>query len=788
MRLQSPCSAGTSASVRSRVLPVGGSRRKVVAASVTEEGSALGVKERWQRIQDGEDDLEIANLDGMGMGMGRTGSAEQLQLDRASARRTRMQRDLLEIKAQEPEAHSDPETTSGLADALPAPRVSLVSRVVSALAGQEHRVQHLWSAVVKIGAAAVGAVFFSPEQMRRRLVRARSGEERARRAAGALATLPGILAAAVATTEAEANALRDRADAKAAKAAKEGEVEAAQRGLLSPAGAMRSRLQVVLVSDRSGVDMPTLLRLKTDLADAASADNRSLADVELQVSSTRPSGRPLNLTLPLAAIADESQLRDADDYVWEDHSETAKCVVSAAAADTAAAAIDAAEAAQLVVKAAADSAAAAADAANALAAAARDDNESAVASGISNGSIVCVDAAAAAPEDDAMGGGVEGDKGVGMPPLPNIGYLDAVLLVAEPREGEASSPSKRAVWYTRLADAAGSLKEKGFTHVVLPAHALLPQTAAPHEVEAEARTLRSACAALRAAGLVPVSAIPLADATSAPSEGALGRLHGWLGFGGWSLSGARPRDSPQQHHPASLQALVANTVGLDAVSVGEGDGQLGWDAGAVWDAPAALSRTQDTCRQALCDWVDAHHSSAAARDVPTAALLRRAAATSKWSLMSDARGKAPGLIGWWPSKAVTYVEADSTAQSSAVAVLPELLPACYAYVLTHPGLPSIPLSAMGGADASLTAAVTELLALRRRAGVRSDAHVSIMRADDDSYLGIVTGSDSQICVKLGPRYTMAPDVPFETDGWRLAAQGRQYAVWERPLSARVGMR
>jgi hypothetical protein len=240
---------------------VSGSRRRVVAASVNasppkEEGTSLGVKERWQRIQDEEDDMEIS-VHGLDGSMGGDGSAEQLQLDRAAARRTRMQRELLEIKAQEPEAHSDPETTSGLADPLPAPRVSLVARVKSALAGPEHAVQHLWSAVVQIGAAAAGAVFFSPDQMRRRLTRARASEERARRAAGALASLPGTLAAAVATTDAEvlhrgaeADALRRLSEAEAdgpAKAAKEGEEEAsaaAQGSVLSPAGAMRSRLQV----------------------------------------------------------------------------------------------------------------------------------------------------------------------------------------------------------------------------------------------------------------------------------------------------------------------------------------------------------------------------------------------------------------------------------------------------------------------------------------------------------------------------------------------------------------
>eukprot|EP00955_Chlamydomonas_euryale_P090904 364583-Chlamydomonas_euryale.AAC.1 len=50
--------------------------------------------------------------------------------------------------------------------------------------------------------------------------------------------------------------------------------------VLSPAGAVRSRLSVVLMSDRSGVDMPTLMRLKQDSEAVLGADDTGALELQ----------------------------------------------------------------------------------------------------------------------------------------------------------------------------------------------------------------------------------------------------------------------------------------------------------------------------------------------------------------------------------------------------------------------------------------------------------------------------------------------------------------------------
>lgn len=49
-------------------------------------------------------------------------------------------------------------------------------------------------------------------------------------------------------------------------------------------------------------------------------------------------------------------------------------------------------------------------------------------------------------------------------------------------------------------------------------------------------------------------------------------------------------------------------------------------------------------------------------------------------------------------------------------------------------------------------------------------------ADGDFYFAKV---DQKLAVKLGPRYDMGDLAPREDDGWKIAASGRNYAVWEK---------
>ncbi|KAI4964059.1 hypothetical protein ZWY2020_008433, partial [Hordeum vulgare] len=53
-------------------------------------------------------------------------------------------------------------------------------------------------------------------------------------------------------------------------------------------------------------------------------------------------------------------------------------------------------------------------------------------------------------------------------------------------------------------------------------------------------------------------------------------------------------------------------------------------------------------------------------------------------------GKAPGMIGWWPAKAVTFVDNHDTGSTQHMWPFPsDRVMQGYAYILTHPGTPCI---------------------------------------------------------------------------------------------------
>lgn len=81
-------------------------------------------------------------------------------------------------------------------------------------------------------------------------------------------------------------------------------------------------------------------------------------------------------------------------------------------------------------------------------------------------------------------------------------------------------------------------------------------------------------------------------------------------------------------------------------------------AEAAWDG-ARLRHNQDAMRQELCDWLDGVKE-AAAFDFPTKAILQEAIKNVEYHRLRDAQGKPPGLLGWWPSRAVTFVDNHDT--------------------------------------------------------------------------------------------------------------------------------
>ena len=147
-----------------------------------------------------------------------------------------------------------------------------------------------------------------------------------------------------------------------------------------------------------------------------------------------------------------------------------------------------------------------------------------------------------------------------------------------------------------------------------------------------------------------------------------------VGFDGWRL------DFAKGYSPAIARMYVESTKPSFVVA------EI-WNSLSYTDGKP--SANQDQCRQELVDWVDAVGAPAMAFDFPTKGLLQAGVQGELWRLR-DGSGKAAGLIGWAPEKAVTFVDNHDTGSTQKLWPFPsDKVMQGYAYILTHPGVPCI---------------------------------------------------------------------------------------------------
>lgn len=109
----------------------------------------------------------------------------------------------------------------------------------------------------------------------------------------------------------------------------------------------------------------------------------------------------------------------------------------------------------------------------------------------------------------------------------------------------------------------------------------------------------------------------------------------------------------QGYAPDVAAFYVNGTVGGGAFNVGELWSDMAWSG-------SSLDVQQDAARQTLCDYIDATGSlKLPLFDFPTKGILQVAVQGQLWRLR-DAAGKPPGLLGWWPSRAVTFIDNHDT--------------------------------------------------------------------------------------------------------------------------------
>ncbi|KAM7487400.1 hypothetical protein LguiB_024884 [Lonicera macranthoides] len=196
--------------------------------------------------------------------------------------------------------------------------------------------------------------------------------------------------------------------------------------------------------------------------------------------------------------------------------------------------------------------------------------------------------------------------------------------------------------------------------------------------------------------------------------------------------------------------------------------------GEYWDSLSykygEMEHNQDAHRQRIVDWISATSGTAGAFDVTTKGILHAALERCEYWRLSDQKGKPPGVVGWWPSRAVTFIENHDTGSTQGHWRFPggkEMQG--YAYILTHPGTPSVFYDHI---FSDYQSEISSLISIRNRNKIHCRSIVQITKAERDVYAAII---DEKVAVKIGPGYY---EPPSGTQKWSLAIEGGDYKVWE----------
>ncbi|XVF60670.1 hypothetical protein PTKIN_Ptkin08bG0067000 [Pterospermum kingtungense] len=201
--------------------------------------------------------------------------------------------------------------------------------------------------------------------------------------------------------------------------------------------------------------------------------------------------------------------------------------------------------------------------------------------------------------------------------------------------------------------------------------------------------------------------------------------------------------------------------------------------GEYWDSLAYehgnLCYNQDAHRQRIVNWINATGGTSSAFDVTTKGILHSALHDQYWRLI-DPQGKPTGVMGWWPSRACTFLENHDTGSTQGHWPFPrDKLAQGYAYILTHPGTPVIFYDHFY--DFGIRDVLTELIEARRRAGVHCRSSVKIYHANNEGYVAQVGDT---LVMKLG-HFDWNPSKENQLDGsWqKFIDKGSDYQVWLR---------
>ncbi|KAE8734497.1 Alpha-amylase 3 [Hibiscus syriacus] len=268
-------------------------------------------------------------------------------------------------------------------------------------------------------------------------------------------------------------------------------------------------------------------------------------------------------------------------------------------------------------------------------------------------------------------------------------------------------------------------------------------------------------------------------------------LRNEIGYDGWRLdfvrgfSGTFVKEYIETSHPAFAIGEYWDSMAYENGNLSYNQGNhlvlpmIYMSYNRITLVPTMIYGTLFTCldahRQRIVNWINATGGTSSAFDVTTKGILHSALHGQYWRLI-DPQGKPTGVMGWWPSRACTFIENHDTGSTQGHWPFPrDKLAQGYAYILTHPGTPVIfydHLYEFGMHDI-----MTELIEARRRAGIHCRSPVKIYHANNEGYVARVGDT---LVMKLG-YFNWNPSKENQLDGsWQKFIDKRSdYQVWLR---------
>lgn len=200
-----------------------------------------------------------------------------------------------------------------------------------------------------------------------------------------------------------------------------------------------------------------------------------------------------------------------------------------------------------------------------------------------------------------------------------------------------------------------------------------------------------------------------------------------------------------------------------------------FSVGEYWDScnyhNGRLAYNQDSHRQRIINWIDSTGQLSTAFDFTTKGILQEAVKGEFWRLR-DPQGKPPGVMGSWPSRAVTFVDNHDTGSTQAHWPFPAShIMEGYAYILTHPGIPSVFYDHFYDWGTPIHDQIVKLIDIRKQQNIHSRSSIRILEAQPNLYSAII---GEKLSMKIG-------DGSWCPAGkeWKLATSGHRYAVWHK---------